>query len=112
MTDTDQPLGEYPPIDGGIAIKEHTLEHMEFHKPCETPIVRCEEPATAAVWTDHHAQGCDYSGFRCEQHRINLEEEVKRHLKQINSGIKLRCLRCGQTTPGGELSEHFRWVRL
>lgn len=93
-------------------ITTDSIAALEFSKPCETSIVKCHEPATYAVWCDHHGLSCDYSGFRCELHRIFLEREIREQIDAVNAGYRVKCLRCGERITGGDLSAHFRYVKL
>lgn len=93
-------------------IQSDSIANLEFAKPCETTIRKCDLQATHAVWCDHHGQGCDYSGFRCDVHTQFLREEIQDQVDAANAGFYVQCLSCGARMGGGLLSEHFRCVKL
>lgn len=72
----------------------------------------CDFPATYMVWCDHHAKGCDYTGFRCDIHFNLLHQETVRQIKSIEQGWLSLCDRCGKVINAGQVSDHLRWVRL
>ena len=80
--------------------------------PCESRWSDCNLPATYMVWCDHHIQGCDYTGFRCDIHRNLLELESRRQVDAIRAGIHCVCAVCAAVVDGTELSDHFRWIKL
>ena len=89
-----------------------SLIEFQLDKPCESTYGECEHPATFLIWCDHHVQGCDYSGYRCDVHRNLLELESRRQVNAIKSGIRCVCAKCNSTVTGDSLSDHFRWIRL
>lgn len=93
-------------------VKKENILALEFAKPCETILTKCDNPATCAVWCDHHGLSCDYSGFRCDIHRNLLQREIQRQVDAVNAGLKLRCMNCNENLTGGTVTEHFRWVRI
>lgn len=64
------------------------------------------------VWCDHHIQGCNYTGFRCDVHRNLLVQEVQREISMIRRGWILVCDGCDQEYGGLNVSDHVRWIRL
>lgn len=84
----------------------------ELAKPCESKFARCDYPATFMVWCDHHIQGCDYWGYRCDVHRNLLELESRRQVDAIRSGLRCVCAKCNEVVVGEKLSDHFRWIRI
>lgn len=84
-------------------------------KPCENPD-GCDSQATVMIWCDHHFEGCDYTGFRCQIHLNLLVAETIRQLKwaerKERAGNRVICGKCKQTVRIGILSEHLRWVTL
>lgn len=84
----------------------------ELAKPCESRWTKCDYPATYMVWCDHHIQGCDYTGYRCDVHRNLLELESRRQLDAIRAGIHCVCFVCDAVVVGTNLSDHFRWMKL
>ena len=85
---------------------------FDLDKPCETSLTECPNRATCAVWCDHHVQGCDYTGFRCDVHLNLLRLEVQRNVDAIHAGRECLCARCGERVAGTDISDHLRWVRL
>lgn len=84
---------------------------FQFEEPCGSTFP-CDNPATFAVWVDHHKQGCDYSGYRCDVHRNLLELETRREIEAIKAGQVVRCALCFIRVTGTNMSDHFRWIRL
>ncbi len=84
---------------------------FSFDEPCGSTFP-CDNPATCAVWVDHHKQGCDYNGYRCDVHRNLLELETRREVDAIKAGKKVRCAQCFEPVTGTNISDHFRWIRL
>lgn len=84
----------------------------DFSKPCESRWAKCDHPATYMVWCDHHIQGCDYTGYRCDVHRNLLELESRRQIDAIRAGLNCVCAMCNAVVLGTNLSDHFRWMKL
>lgn len=82
-----------------------------LERQCETT-TGCNNEATAMVWCDHHAQGCDYTGFRCDVHLNLLHLETVRESEAIRRNGLMFCDRCGAALDSWRVSDHFRWVRL
>lgn len=80
-------------------------------KPCETT-KGCDFEATYMVWCDHHQQGCDYTGYRCDIHLNLLVQETMRQIKAIEQGWLSLCDTCGAVVESGVLPDHLRWARL
>ena len=79
-----------------------TVASMEFTTTCEHR--HCDEAATFAVWTSHHAVECrDAMGFRCAQHTA----EVRAYWRDVR-GEEMRC----GCVIEGRLSDHFRSLPL
>ena len=81
-------------------------------QPCESTFDVCVEPATFMVWSSHHIQGCEYSGYRCDIHKNMLILDWQRKIDAMRRGIVLRCLNCCESVNGYELSDHFRCLPL
>jgi hypothetical protein len=64
------------------------------------------------VWCDHHKQGCDYSGYRCDVHRNLLALETRRLVEHLGRGGSAMCGRCGEDITGTEMGDHLRWIPL
>jgi len=93
-------------------VEQEIFPTADLSKPCESSYIKCENPATFMIWCDHHIQGCDYSGYRCNIHRNLLELESRRQIDAIRSGIKCVCAKCDEVVVGDHLSDHFRWIPL
>lgn len=88
-----------------------SIELLEFERACETPD-NCDSPATFLVWCDHHIQGCEYQGYRCEVHRNMLESETRKLIIALKSGQEYMCGTCEKKITGTNLSDHLKWIRL
>lgn len=88
------------------------LTEFEVSKRCETTVVDCPNEAAWAVWCDHHAQGCDYSGFRCDLHFNVLMLETHRLVERLRRDWDTFCANCGAVMSNPSVEAHTRGIRL